>query len=158
MALNKKNSFIFCLLFLIFSDSIYSQSISLYPKWGKKIKIYDTYDIKNGSIIIKDSSLIKKVIPLKSLRKVKYSQKSYKSYGDILLVSGKWILNCSLFPAVIGYPNLFYSYGSISTSPSLLKLLFTTGFETVVISLFCKPKDCIDPILKLNFDFLIDFF
>ena len=116
MPINKKNSFIFCLLFLIFSNSIYSQSISLYPKWGKKIKIYDTYDIKNGSIIIKDSSLIKKVIPLKSLRKVKYSQKSYKSYGDILLVSGKWILNCSLFPAVIGYPNLFYSYGSVSSA------------------------------------------
>ena len=116
MALNKKNSFIFCLLFLIFSDSIYSQSISLYPKWGKKVKIYNTYDIKNGSIIIKDSSLIKKVIPLKSLRKVKYSQKSYKSYGDILLVPGKWILNCSLFPAVIGYPNLFYSYGSVSSA------------------------------------------
>ena len=116
MALNKKNSNIFCLLFLIFINSIYSQSISLYPKWGKKIKIYDTYDIKNGSIIINDSSLIKKVIPLKSLRKVKYSQKSYKSYGDILLVSGKWILNCSLFPAVIGYPNLFYSYGSVSSA------------------------------------------
>ena len=94
--------------------------------WGKKIKIYDTYDIKNGSIIIKDSSLIKKVIPLKSLRKVKYSQKSYKSYGDILLVPGKWILNCSLLPAVIGYPNLFYSYGSVSSalilSGSILKL------------------------------------
>ena len=38
LALNKKNSFIFCLLFLIFSDSIYSQSISLYPKRVKKLK------------------------------------------------------------------------------------------------------------------------
>ena len=27
-----------------------------------------------------------------------------------------WILNCSLFPAVIGYPNLFYSYGSVSSA------------------------------------------
>ena len=112
----KKNKFVYCLLFLFFSNSIYSQSISLYPKWGKKIKIYDTYDIENGSIIIKDSSLIKKIIPLKSLRKVKYSQKSYKSYGDVLLVPGKLILNFLLLPAVAGYPDLFYSYSPISSA------------------------------------------
>ena len=116
MFINYKNKFVYCLLFLFFSNSIYSQSISLYPKWGKKIKIYDTYDIENGSIIIKDSSLIKKIIPLKSLRKVKYSQKSYKSYGDVLLVSGKLILNFSLLPAVAGYPDLFYSYSPISSA------------------------------------------
>ena len=95
---------------MVFSDSISSQSISLYPMRGTKIKIYDTYNIEKGSIIIKDSSLIKKIIPLKSLSKVKYSQKSYKSYGDVLLVSGKLILHFSLFPAVAGYPDLFYSY------------------------------------------------
>ena len=50
------------------------------------------------------------------MSKVKYSQKSYKSYGDVLLVSGKLILHFSLFPAVAGYPELFYSYSPISSA------------------------------------------
>ena len=100
----------------LFLNTAYAQSISIYPKGEKKIKLYDTHGIVNGSIVVSDSGLIKKVIPLKSIKKIKYSQKSYKPLGDILLSSGKWLLNCSLFPAVAGYPALFYSYGVMSSA------------------------------------------
>ena len=65
---------------------------------------------------MKDSILIKNIIPLISIKKIKYAQKSYKFLGSILLFSGKLILNCSLFPAIAGHPSLFYSYGAISST------------------------------------------
>ena len=113
----KKKVIVLILPFVcLFQNNIQSQSISIYPKGEKKIKLYNTHDIVNGSVIVSDSGLIKKVIPLKSIKKIKYSQKSYKPIGDILLSSGKLLLNCSLFPAVIGYPTLFYSYGVVSSA------------------------------------------
>ena len=113
----KKKVIVLILPFVcLFQNNIQSQSISIYLKGEKKIKLYNTHDIVNGSVIVSDSGLIKKVIPLKSIKKIKYSQKSYKPIGDILLSSGKWLLNCSLFPAVIGYPTLFYSYGVVSSA------------------------------------------
>ena len=69
--------------------------------------------LKNGSIVLKDGSIIKKVIPLKHIKKIKYAQKSYKPIGNIFWFSGQWILSCSLLPAVIGDPTLFYKYGGL---------------------------------------------
>ena len=89
------NTITLFVLIIFFKNFAYAQSISIYPKSGKKIKIYDTYDIENGSIIVKDSILIKNIIPLISIKKIKYAQKSYKFLGSILLFSGKLILNCS---------------------------------------------------------------
>ena len=90
-----------------------AQSISVYPKKGGKIKMTNGIALKNGSIVIKDSSVIKKIIPLKYINKVKYAQKSYKPIGNIFLLSGQWILSCSLLPAVIGDPSLLYKYGGL---------------------------------------------
>ena len=104
------------MLVIFLKNFAYTQSISIYPKSGKKIKIYDTYDIVNGSLVVRGSTLIDKIIPLKSIKKVKYSQNSYKPLGSTILFAGKFILNCSLFPAIAGYPSLFYSYGSVSSA------------------------------------------
>ena len=98
---------------IIFSSFVEGQSISVYPKKGAKIKMKSGIDLKNGSIILKDSSIIKKVIPLKYIDKIKYAQKSYKPIGNIFWFSGQWILSCSLLPAVIGNPTLFYKYGGL---------------------------------------------
>ena len=122
MIFKRKILFLFIISFFLMPNSIYAQSISIYPKSGRKIKLYDVQSIVNGSIVVNDSGLIKKVIPLKSIKKIKYSQKSYKPIGDVLLSSGMWILNCSLFPAVAGYPSLFYSYGILSSA------LISSGF------------------------------
>ena len=92
-----------------------AQSVSIYPKKGKKIKLHNVFDIENGSIIVKDSTLIKNIIPLKSIDKLKYAQKSYKPIGNIFLISGQWILNGSLLTAVVGKPSLFYQYGGIGS-------------------------------------------
>ena len=101
------------LLICIFYSLVSAQSISLYPKKGRKIKLDKVFTIKNGSIVISDSFLIKKVLPLKSIKKIKYSQKSYKPIGYIFWFSGQWILGCSLLSSVIGNPTLFYQYGGL---------------------------------------------
>ena len=119
------NTITLFVLIIFFKNFAYAQSISIYPKSGKKIKIYDTYDIENGSIIVKDSILIKNIIPLISIKKIKYAQKSYKFIGSILLFSGKLILNCSLLPAIAGHPTIFYSYGAISSAVILSGVLLT---------------------------------
>ena len=85
-----------------------AQSISVYPKKGSKVKMTKGIVLKNGSIVLSDSSIIKKIIPLKYIDKIKYAQKSYKPIGNIFWFSGQWILSCSLLPAVIGNPTLFY--------------------------------------------------
>ena len=95
----------------IFFSFVEAQSISVYLKKGGKIKMTNGITLKNGSIILNDSSVIKKVIPLKYVNKIKYAQKSYKPIGNIFWFSGQWILSCSLLPAVIGNPTLFYKYG-----------------------------------------------
>ena len=97
----------------IFFSFVEAQSISVYPKKGGKIKMKSDIDLKNGSIILKDSSIIKKIIPLRYIDKIKYAQKSYKPIGNIFWFSGQWILSCSLLPAVIGNPTLFYKYGGL---------------------------------------------
>ena len=62
------------MLVIFLQNFAYTQSLSIYPKSGKKIKIYDTCEIVNGSLVVRDSILIDKIIPLKSIKKVKYSQ------------------------------------------------------------------------------------
>ena len=99
--------------FLIFCSFIKGQSITVYPKKGAKIKMKSGITLKNGSIILKDSSIIKKIIPLKYIDKIIYAQKPYKPIGNIFWFSGQWILSCSLLPAVIGNPTLFYKYGGL---------------------------------------------
>ena len=101
------------LLICIFYSLVSAQSISLYPKKGRKIKLDKLFTIENGSIVVSDSSLIIKVLPLKSINKIKYSQKSYKPIGNIFWFSGQWILGCSLLSSVIGNPTLFYQYGGL---------------------------------------------
>ena len=108
--LNKTISIIALTIFFSFVEA---QSISVYPKKGAKIKMKSGIDLKNGSIILKDSSIIKKIIPLRYIDKIKYAQKSYKPIGNIFWFSGQWILSCSLLPAVIGNPTLFYKYGGL---------------------------------------------
>jgi len=108
--LNKTISIIALTIFFSFVEA---QSISVYPKKGGKIKMKSDIDLKNGSIILKDSSIIKKIIPLRYIDKIKYAQKSYKPIGNIFWFSGQWILSCSLLPAVIGNPTLFYKYGGL---------------------------------------------
>ena len=116
MIIKSINTITVFLLIIFLKNFAYTQSISIYPKSGKKIKIYDTYDIENGSLVVRDSILIKKVIPLNSIKKIKYSQKSYKPLGGTLLFAGKCILHTSLFPAIAGYPSLFFSYGTVSSA------------------------------------------
>ena len=106
------------LLFLILAE-LEGQSISLYPKKGKKIKIDKNFSLGNGSIIIKDNNLISKVLPLKNLKKIKYSQKSYKPIGDIFWFVGQFILGSSLVPAVIGDPEMFYKYAEVGSVLSI---------------------------------------
>ena len=106
------------LLFLILAE-LQGQSISLYPKNGKKIRIDKNFSLGNGSIIIKDNNLISKVLPLKTLKKIKYSQKSYKPVGDIFWFVGQWILGSSLVPAVIGDPEMLYKYAGIGSVLSI---------------------------------------
>ena len=113
--------FISILLLFIFYSLVCAQSISLYPKKGKKIKLNNVFTIENGSAVIRDSSIIKKVLPLESLEKIKYAQKSYKPIGNLFWFSGQWILGCSLLPAIIGDPALFYQYGGLGA------LLITSG-------------------------------
>ncbi len=103
------------IIIFIFYSLISAQSVSIYPKKGKKIKLNNVFDLENGSVIVKDSSLIKNIIPLKSIDKLKYAQKSYKPIGNIFSISGQWILNGSLITAVIGKPTLFYQYGGIGS-------------------------------------------
>ena len=103
------------IILLIFYSLISAQSVSIYPKKGKKIKLHNVIEIENGSLIVKDRTLIKNIIPLKSIDKLKYAQKSYKPIGNIFLISGKWILNGSLLTAVVGKPTLFYQYGGIGS-------------------------------------------
>ena len=43
--------------------------------------------LKNGSIVLKDGSLIKKVIPLKYINKLKYAQNSLTKNEDLLDIS-----------------------------------------------------------------------
>ena len=107
------NKIIPTVVFLISCSFVLGQSISVYPKKGAKIKMKSGIALKNGSIILKDSSIIKKIIPLKHIKKIKYAQKSYKPIGNIFWFSGQWILSCSLLPAVIGNPTLFYKYGGL---------------------------------------------
>ena len=97
----------------VFCSFVQAQSMSIYPKKGGKIKITNGIVLKNGSIVLSDSSIIKKVIPLKYINKIKYAQKSYRPIGNIFWFSGQWILSCSLLPAVIGNPTLFYEYGGL---------------------------------------------
>ena len=99
--------------FLIFCSFVVGQSITVYPKKGAKVKMKSGIALKNGSIILKDSSIIKKIIPLKYIDKIIYAQKSYKPIGNIFWFSGQWILSCSLLSAVIGNPTLFYKYGGL---------------------------------------------
>ena len=105
------NKIISIIALTIFFSFVEAQSISVYPKKGAKIKMKSGIDLKNGSIILKDSLIVKKIIPLKYIEKIKYSQKSYKPIGNIFWFTGRWILSCSLLPAVIGNPTLFYEYG-----------------------------------------------
>jgi len=107
------NKIIPSVVFLISCSFVLGQSISVYPKKGAKIKMKSGIALKNGSIVLKDGSIIKKVIPLKHIKKIKYAQKSYKPIGNIFWFSGQWILSCSLLPAVIGNPTLFYKYGGL---------------------------------------------
>tara|TARA_B100001250_G_scaffold195378_1_gene167835 strand:- start:377 stop:1033 length:657 start_codon:yes stop_codon:yes gene_type:complete len=109
------------IVIFVFYSFLNAQSVIIYPKKGKKIKLNKTFHIKNGSVVIKDSLLIKKIIPIKSIAKLKYAQKSYKPIGNIFLNSGKLILNGSLITAVIGNPTLFYQYGGIGS------ILISTG-------------------------------
>ncbi len=103
------------ILLFIFASLVSAQSVSIYPGKGRKIKLNNVFNIENGSVIVKDSSLIKNIIPLKSIDKLKYARKSYKPIGNIFLISGQWILNGSLLTAVIGKPTLFYQYGGIGS-------------------------------------------
>ena len=103
------------IILFIFYSLINAQSVSIYPNKGKKIKLNNVFDIENGSVIVKDSSLIKNIIPLKSINKLKYAQKSYKPIGNIFSISGKWILHGSLLTAVVGQPTLFYQYGGLGS-------------------------------------------
>ena len=107
------NKIIPTVVLLISCSFVLGQSISVYPKKGAKIKMKSGIALKNGSIVLKDGSIIKKVIPLKHIKKIKYAQKSYKPIGNIFWFSGQWILSCSLLPAVIGDPTLFYKYGGL---------------------------------------------
>ena len=107
------NKIISITIVFIFCSLVEAQSISVYQKKGSKIKMAKGILLKNGSIVLSDSSIIKKVIPLKYINKIKYAQKSYRPIGNIFWFSGQWILSCSLLPAVIGNPTLFYKYGGL---------------------------------------------
>ena len=115
------NKSISIIVIFIFFSFISAQSVTIYPKKGKKLKLNKTFQIKNGSVVIKDSSLIKKIIPIKSIAKLKYAQKSYKPIGNIFLTSGKLIFNGSIITALIGNPTLFYQYGGLGS------ILISTG-------------------------------
>ena len=52
------------ILLLIFYSLISAQSVSIYPRKGKKIKLNNVFDIENGRVIVKDSTWIKNIIPL----------------------------------------------------------------------------------------------
>jgi len=105
--------FITLLLFCGLTSELCAQAVSIYPKNHKKIKIKKLFSIENGSIVIRDSNLVEKVIPLKSIKKIKYAQKSFEPLGAITLFAGNWILGTTLIPAVIGDPKSLYKYGGI---------------------------------------------
>ena len=140
------------LLFLILGE-LEGQSISLYPKKGKKIKIDKNFSLGNGSIIIKDNNLISKVLPLKNLKKIKYSQKSYKPIGDIFWFVGQFILGSSLVPAVIGDPEMFYKYAGVGSALSIggfaLNKIGKSDIELVINLQGDEPLMNIDDIRNL---------
>ena len=111
--MDKMKKLISITLLFIFYSIVSAQTIAIYTKKGQRIRLNKVFTIENGSIVIKDSSLIKKVLPLKSIKKIKYAQKSYQPVGNIFWFTGQWILGCSMLPAVIGYPTLFYRYGGL---------------------------------------------
>ena len=59
------NKIILITSLFIFCSFAEGQSIYVYPKKGGKIKMTNGITLMNGSVILKDSTVIKKVIPLK---------------------------------------------------------------------------------------------
>ena len=108
------NKILYLLLFLLLNTGVaHSQSISLYQKRGAKVKLFDIPKIKNDRLIIKDKNLIKKIIPIKSIKEIKYYRKQSQLVGNALSNTGKWILNLSLIPAVAGNPTTLYNFGPL---------------------------------------------
>lgn len=110
--MNKHNKIIYFSLSLLLNIStMQSQSISLYQKGGEKVKLFNIPKIRNDRLIIKDKNLIKKIIPIKSIKEVRYYRKESKLVGNTFSNIGKWILNLSLIPAVVGNPATLYNFG-----------------------------------------------
>ena len=68
--MDKMKKLISITLLFIFYSIVSAQTISIYTKKGQRIRLNKVFTIENGSIVIKDSSLIKKVLPLKSIKKI----------------------------------------------------------------------------------------
>lgn len=112
--MNRDNNILFLLLLLFLNINVAkSQSISIYQKRGEKIKLYDIPKIKNDRLIITDKKLIKKIIPIKSIKEIRYYRSQNQLVGNAISSTGKWILNLSLIPAAVGNPTVLYNFGPL---------------------------------------------
>ena len=68
---------ILILFLMIFEPGLSAQSMVLYSKKGRILKSNELFTIENRSIVYRDSNLVKKVIPVKSLKEIRYALKSY---------------------------------------------------------------------------------
>jgi len=92
---------ILILFLMIFEPGLSAQSMVLYSKKGRILKSNELFTIENRSIVYRDSNLVKKVIPVKSLKEIRYALKSYKPFGNIFVFAGAFTIGSALLPAVL---------------------------------------------------------
>ena len=90
---------ILCLMIL--EPGLPAQSMVLYSKKGRILKSDELFMIENRSIVYRDSNLVKKVVPVKSLREIRYALKSYKPFGNIFVFAGAFTIVSALVPSVL---------------------------------------------------------
>ena len=90
---------ILILFLMIFEPGLSAESLVLYSKIGRILKSNELFTIENRSIVYRDSNLVKKVIPVKSLKEIRYALKSYKPFGNIFVFAGAFTIGSAFLGA-----------------------------------------------------------
>ena len=106
---------ILILCIMILDSGLPAQSLVLYSKKGRILKSDELFTIENRSIVYRDSNLVKKVVPVKALREIRYALKSYRPLGNVFIFSGGFIIGSALLPSVLtGDPEFLVTHAKIT--------------------------------------------
>ena len=107
------------LIYLILLCSFnYGISIKVYSKDKRIIKSENLFLIDNGKIVFEDtSSIIKNIIPIKTIHKIRYSTKTYRPLGRPFQFVGGFLFGTSFLAAsVISDFSFIEQYGLLGLS------------------------------------------